>query len=132
MGRLVAGAFVVIVLGIDTATQQTSVAIGTERGTRAQMALSATARSHEEVVIPAIQQLLQWSDLSLSQLGGVAVGIGPGLFTGLRVGVETARTLAQFLRIPTGRHRWRRAESRSRRSTSWCSRCGTPGGAWGP
>ena len=52
MGRLVAGAFVVIVLGIDTATQQTSVAIGTERGTRAQMALSATARSHEEVVIP--------------------------------------------------------------------------------
>ena len=89
-----------IVLGIDTATQQTSVAIGTERGTRAQMALSATARSHEEVVIPAIQQLLQWSDLSLSQLGGVAVGIGPGLFTGLRVGVETARTLAQFLRIP--------------------------------
>ena len=74
--------------------------IGTERGTRAQMALSSTTRSHEEVVVPAVQHLLQWSDLSLSQLGGIAVGIGPGLFTGLRVGVETARTLAQFLRVP--------------------------------
>jgi len=89
-----------IVLGIDTATPQTSVALGTERGTKAQMALSAGARSHEEIVTPAIQHLLQWSDTSISQLGGVAVGIGPGLFTGLRVGVQTARTLAQFLTVP--------------------------------
>ena len=88
-----------IVLGIDTATRQTSVALGTERGPIAQMALSV-ARSHEQIVAPAIQQLLTWSDTSLSQLGGIAVGIGPGLFTGLRVGVETARTLAQVLAAP--------------------------------
>jgi tRNA threonylcarbamoyladenosine biosynthesis protein TsaB len=89
----------VIVLGIDTATRQTSVALGTEQGPTAQMALSV-ARSHEEIVAPAIKQLLTWSDTSLSQLGGIAVGIGPGLFTGLRVGVETARTLAQVLAAP--------------------------------
>ena len=88
-----------IVLGIDTATRQTSVALGTERGTRAQAALSV-GRSHEEVVVPAIQHLLEWSDTSLSQIGGIAVGIGPGLFTGLRVGVGTARTLAQVLNVP--------------------------------
>src|SRR2546421_5344544 len=101
LGRagVVVEARVVIVLGIDTATRQTSVALGTERGPTAQMALSV-ARSHEEIVAPAIQQLLTWSDTSLSQLGGVAVGIGPGLFTGLRVGVETARTLAQVLAAP--------------------------------
>src|SRR5207248_7125654 len=57
-------------------------------------------RSHGGIVAPAIQQLLTWSDMSLSQLGGIAVGIGPGLFTGLRVGVETARTLAQVLSAP--------------------------------
>jgi tRNA threonylcarbamoyladenosine biosynthesis protein TsaB len=89
----------VIVLGIDTATPQTSVALGSERGSVAQMSLSVR-RSHEEVVAPVIEQLLRWSDLSLSQLGGIAVGVGPGLFTGLRVGVETARTLAQVLVCP--------------------------------
>jgi tRNA threonylcarbamoyladenosine biosynthesis protein TsaB len=89
----------VIVLGIDTATPQTSVALGTERGTVAQMSIGA-GRSHEEVVVPAIQDLLRWSGLSISQVSGVAVGIGPGLFTGLRVGVETARTLAQVLTVP--------------------------------
>jgi len=89
----------VIVLGIDTATRQTSVALGTQRGTIAQIALSV-GRSHEEVAVPAIRHLLEWSGTSLSQLGGLAVGIGPGLFTGLRVGVETARTLAQVLGAP--------------------------------
>jgi tRNA threonylcarbamoyladenosine biosynthesis protein TsaB len=89
----------VIVLGIDTATRQTSVALGTQRGTIAQTALSV-GRSHEEVVVPAIHHLLQWSGTSFSQLGGLAVGIGPGLFTGLRVGVETARTLSQVLGVP--------------------------------
>ena len=86
-----------IVLGIDTATRQTSVALGTQRGTIAQIALSV-GRSHEEVAVPAIRHLLEWSGTSLSQLGGLAVGIGPGLFTGLRVGVETAKTLAQVTR----------------------------------
>src|SRR5437868_6385160 len=70
------GGRTVIVLGIDTATRQSSVALGTERGTSAQMAL-AVGRSHEEVVVPAIEHLLQWSGISLSQLGGIAVGIGP-------------------------------------------------------
>ena len=89
-----------IVLGIDTATPQTSVALGTERGTLAQMALTAGPRSHEEIVAPAIEHLLRWSDTPLSHIGGIAVGVGPGLFTGLRVGVQTARTLAQFLTVP--------------------------------
>ncbi len=88
-----------IVLGIDTSTPQTSVAIGNEHGTLAQTALSV-GRSHEQVVIPAIQQLLQWSEIEVSRVTGVAVGVGPGLFTGLRVGVTTAKVMAQALRIP--------------------------------
>jgi tRNA threonylcarbamoyladenosine biosynthesis protein TsaB len=89
----------VIVLGIETSTSQTSVALGSERGTIASTLLSA-GRPNHEVVIPTIEHLLRWTDLPLTSVGGVAVGIGPGLFTGLRLGVQTAKTLAQALSVP--------------------------------
>jgi tRNA threonylcarbamoyladenosine biosynthesis protein TsaB len=88
----------VIVVGIETSTPQTSVAIGGEQGILAQMSVSG--RSRQEAAAPALQQLLRWSGTELDRVGGVAVGIGPGLFTGLRVGVATAKTLAQVLGVP--------------------------------
>ena len=88
----------VIVLGIDTSTPQTSVAIGSDR--RSSRSVSIAGQARQESVTPALQQLLEWTGLDLEQIGGVAVGIGPGLFTGLRVGVETAKTLAQVLGVP--------------------------------
>ena len=87
-----------IVLGIDTSTPQTSVAIGSDIEILA--SVSIAGRSRQESVTPALQQLLAWSGLELDRIGGVAVGVGPGLFTGLRVGVETAKTLAQVLGVP--------------------------------
>jgi tRNA threonylcarbamoyladenosine biosynthesis protein TsaB len=89
----------VIVIGIDTSTPHTSVAIGTEHGILAS-SLLATTRPNHEVVVPALEHLLRWADVPTSAVGGVAVGIGPGLFTGLRVGVESAKTLAQVLQVP--------------------------------
>jgi tRNA threonylcarbamoyladenosine biosynthesis protein TsaB len=88
----------VIVVGIETSTPQTSVAIGSEQGVVAQMSVAGRAR--QEAAVPALEQLLRWSGTELGHVGGVAVGIGPGLFTGLRVGVETAKTLAQVLGVP--------------------------------
>jgi len=88
----------VIVLGIDTSTPQTSLAIGNEREVLASLSIAGTAR--QESAIPALRQLLTWSGIDLQHVGGVAVGVGPGLFTGLRVGVETAKTLAQVLTVP--------------------------------
>ena len=87
-----------IVLGIDTSTPQTSLAIGNEREVLA--SLSIAGRARQESVTPALQQLLTWAGLDLRHVGGIAVSVGPGLFTGLRVGVETAKTLAQVLTIP--------------------------------
>jgi tRNA threonylcarbamoyladenosine biosynthesis protein TsaB len=87
-----------IVVGIDTSTPQTSIAIGTERAVLASVSIAGKAR--QEAVAPALQQLLAWSGVELQQVGGIAVGVGPGLYTGLRVGVETAKTLAQVLTLP--------------------------------
>ena len=86
------------VVGIETSTPQTSVAIGTENEILARASIAGAAR--QESVTPLLHQLLGGSDLTLSQVGGIAVGIGPGLFTGLRVGVETAKTLAQVAGVP--------------------------------
>jgi len=87
-----------IVVGIETSTPQTSVAIGTENEILARASIAGAAR--QESVTPLLHELLGGSDLTLSQVGGIAVGIGPGLFTGLRVGVETAKTLAQVAGVP--------------------------------
>src|SRR6266542_421528 len=89
----------VIVLGIETSTPQTTVALGTERGTMASTLLSI-GRSRHEIVIPAVRHVLEWSGTDLAAVGGIAVGIGPALFTGLRVGVQTAKSLAQVLQVP--------------------------------
>ena len=87
-----------IVLGIDTSTSQTSVALWAQGEVVAAMQF-AGARKHDEVA-PAVERLLEWTGIELGHVGGVAVGIGPGLYTGLRVGVEAAKTLAQVLRVP--------------------------------
>jgi tRNA threonylcarbamoyladenosine biosynthesis protein TsaB len=88
----------VIVVAIETSTPQSSVAIGSEAGLIAR--ISVAGKSRQEAVTPALDYLLTSSGLGLDQVGGIAVGVGPGLFTGLRVGVETAKTLAQVLSVP--------------------------------
>ncbi len=87
-----------IVVGIETSTPQTSVAIGTDREILAHTMVAGAAR--QEAVTPALERLLAATGLVLAQVGAVAVGIGPGLFTGLRTGVATAKTLAQVLGVP--------------------------------
>jgi tRNA threonylcarbamoyladenosine biosynthesis protein TsaB len=88
----------VIVLGIETSTPQTSVAIGTEREILG--AVQLTGKMRQDSVVPAVDRLLSWTGLSLQQVGGISVGLGPGLFTGLRVGVEAGKSLAQVLSLP--------------------------------
>jgi tRNA threonylcarbamoyladenosine biosynthesis protein TsaB len=88
----------VIVVGIDTSTPQTSIAVGTERELLGRIQLAGTRR--QEQLAPALEQLLAWTEVNLEHVGGFAVGIGPGLFTGLRVGVQTAKSLAQATGAP--------------------------------
>ena len=90
---------VVLVLAIETSTPQTSVALGTQQGVLASQLVSWGV-GHSEAVAPAIDHLLSLTEVRPEQLAGIAVGLGPGAFTGLRVGIATARALAQVLRVP--------------------------------
>jgi tRNA threonylcarbamoyladenosine biosynthesis protein TsaB len=89
----------VLVLALDTATAQVSVAIGDGGAVLGTVQLVG-GRRHAEQLAPAIDYLRQQLGVDLGRLAAIAVGIGPGLFTGLRVGVTTAKVMAQALRIP--------------------------------
>jgi tRNA threonylcarbamoyladenosine biosynthesis protein TsaB len=89
----------VIVLGIETSTSQTTVALGTETGILAS-ALMGSGKPRHEVLVPAVERLLRWGEVPITSVGGVAVGLGPGLFTSMRVGIAVAKTLAQVLGVP--------------------------------
>jgi len=87
------------VLAIDTATEQVSVAVGDATTVAAAMHV-ASDRRHVEALVPAVQLLLGNLGLGVHDLSAIAVDIGPGLFTGMRVGMATAQTLADLAEIP--------------------------------
>jgi tRNA threonylcarbamoyladenosine biosynthesis protein TsaB len=89
----------VLVLALDTSTAQVSVAFGDDGRVLGSVQI-AGGRRHAEQLAPAIDYLRTECDVELERLAAIAVGIGPGLFTGLRVGVTTAKVMAQALRIP--------------------------------
>lgn len=86
-------------LAIDTATDCLSLAVGKDGAAVAEAALDA-GRSHLELLLPEALRLLDSNRLELHDVDAIAVGTGPGTFSGLRVGVATARALAQSLEIP--------------------------------
>ncbi len=88
-----------IVLGIDTATSRVSVAIGEAGEVLGSVVLSG-GRRHAEQLAPTIRALCAELDVRLDRISAIGVGLGPGLFTGLRVGVTTAKIMAQALRVP--------------------------------
>jgi tRNA threonylcarbamoyladenosine biosynthesis protein TsaB len=89
----------VIVLGIETATTQVGCAIGGYEGVLGSFH-AARGRWHAETLAPAIEFVCQRTRIRLDEVSAVAVDVGPGLFTGLRVGVATAKAVASALRIP--------------------------------
>jgi tRNA threonylcarbamoyladenosine biosynthesis protein TsaB len=88
-----------LILGIETATEQVGVAIGGHEGVIATFEVTR-GRRHAEILTPAIEFVCRQADVDLSEIGCIAVDVGPGLFTGMRVGLAAGKALAQALRIP--------------------------------
>ncbi|OFX34976.1 MAG: tRNA (adenosine(37)-N6)-threonylcarbamoyltransferase complex dimerization subunit type 1 TsaB [Armatimonadetes bacterium RBG_16_67_12] len=87
------------VLGIETATAWGSVAVAGPGGTLAERSAHVPG-GHLEWLIPAIDDLLAASHLTRADVEGLAVSIGPGGFTGLRIGVATAAAWAHAMVRP--------------------------------
>lgn len=88
-----------LILGISTSTAQVGCAIGGHEGVLAS-SHSARGKRHAENLAPAIDFVRRQARIELSEISVVAVDIGPGLYTGLRVGIAAAKAMAHALRVP--------------------------------
>jgi tRNA threonylcarbamoyladenosine biosynthesis protein TsaB len=98
-----------LILAIETSTQTGSVALveaplnedGSYRGERilGEHTLNLPG-THSERLMPSIHTLFQEASLSVGDVQGIALALGPGSFTGLRIGVSTVKGLAYALRVP--------------------------------
>jgi tRNA threonylcarbamoyl adenosine modification protein YeaZ len=87
-------------LAIDTATATIVVAAGTTDGGLLAEDVFEGRYRHSQELLPSIARLSEQHGLRLPSLAGVIAGTGPGAFTGLRVGLATAKTLAHALDRP--------------------------------
>ncbi len=87
------------ILALDTATSSCTVAVTSGETVLAELSLQVP-RAHSTRLMPLIGQAITESGLAKQELDGIAVGIGPGSFTGLRIGLATAKGLAFGLEKP--------------------------------
>lgn len=88
------------ILAIDTATTQVVIATGSPDGMTDGVSTWTAGYRHGETLLPSVSRFLGEQNIRRSRLVGIVVGTGPGAFTGLRVGMATAKGLAHGLRIP--------------------------------
>ncbi|NLE79290.1 MAG: tRNA (adenosine(37)-N6)-threonylcarbamoyltransferase complex dimerization subunit type 1 TsaB [Rhodococcus sp.] len=92
-----------LVLAIDTSTPTVTAGVVDVSPDSVQVVatrITVDARAHAEVLTPRIMECLAEASATPADLGAVVVGVGPGPFTGLRVGMATAAAFADALGIP--------------------------------
>ena len=89
-----------LILGIDTSTKICTCSIfESENGVIAETSLSVK-KNHSNIVMPIIDNLFKISDLNINDIDKIAVAIGPGSFTGVRIALGIAKGLAMALNKP--------------------------------
>jgi tRNA threonylcarbamoyl adenosine modification protein YeaZ len=88
------------ILAIDSATTRIVIATGSPSGVADGISTWPAGYRHGETLLPSIGRFLGEQNIRRSRLVGIVVGTGPGAFTGLRVGIATAKGMAHGLGIP--------------------------------
>lgn len=89
-----------LVLGLDTATPYLSLALWSEAKGVVAASAERVEREHAARLPLAVEALLRRANRERSEIAGVVVGVGPGSYTGLRVGGASAQGLARALGVP--------------------------------
>lgn len=87
-----------LTLGLETSGKTASVAV-MEDGTVLGQTSVATAKTHSQVILPMAKKLLSECERTVKDVGRIAVGVGPGSYTGIRIGVAAAKSIAFALGI---------------------------------
>lgn len=87
-------------LGIDTSTLTLSLALMRPDGSVVEELLVGPPKKQSEILPGAIGELTSRHGVRMNELKGISVGIGPGSFTGLRIGLSSAKALSYAHRIP--------------------------------
>jgi len=88
------------ILGIDTATEILNLAIINNGKLVVDYKVQKEGKTHSAIILPTLKCILNLTGIELKNLDGIAVSIGPGSFTGLRIGLATAKGLAFSLSLP--------------------------------
>lgn len=87
------------VLGIDTSTMATSISVVEDNKLICEYTIN-TKKTHSQKLMPMIENMMQMSDLSVKDIDMVAICIGPGSFTGLRISMATAKAISHVRNLP--------------------------------
>jgi tRNA threonylcarbamoyladenosine biosynthesis protein TsaB len=84
-----------VILALETATTACSAALCAADGSVVAERVSLDGPAHSQLLLPFVHEVMEEAGAGWEDVGTLAVGLGPGAFTGLRIGIATARALAQ-------------------------------------
>jgi len=88
------------ILGIDTSTKFCNLGLIEDENILIEYTINSLKKKHSSILVPAIKDLLKTIDLKIEEINGIAVSIGPGSFTGLRIGLCVAKGLCYARSLP--------------------------------
>lgn len=87
------------ILGIDTSTMAANVAVLEDDKLICEYTIN-TKKTHSQKLMPMIENMLKISDIEIKEIDAIGICVGPGSFTGLRIGMATAKAMAHVNNIP--------------------------------
>jgi tRNA threonylcarbamoyladenosine biosynthesis protein TsaB len=88
------------ILGIDTSTRFCNLGLIEDEDVLIEYTINDLKKKHSSILVPAIKDLLKTMDLKMEEINGIAISIGPGSFTGLRIGLCVAKGLCYARSLP--------------------------------
>jgi tRNA threonylcarbamoyladenosine biosynthesis protein TsaB len=88
------------ILGIDTSTKFCNLGLIEDEDMLIEYTINGLKKKHSSILVPALKDLLKTIDLKMEEINGIAVSIGPGSFTGLRIGLSVAKGLSYSCSLP--------------------------------